>query len=160
MYLIYTVYTAKSEEPISLEEDSMVSKTYMTRVQSENTRLRHYPARLNRKTLCYSKSIGNVRLLDTNINPLSQVLASTYCLPIHPLIQQRPQNHILAIYLYGLGQGGSSVSARFAQEEVGVLFCDSSLPDPKSLMTSLRHPLAEQSASSIACCRSRSCFWS
>lgn len=28
----------------------------MTRVEGENTRLRHYLARLHRKTLCYSKS--------------------------------------------------------------------------------------------------------
>ena len=35
----------------------LVSKTYMTRVEGENTRLRHYLARLHRKTLCYSKSI-------------------------------------------------------------------------------------------------------
>ncbi|WP_399315748.1 IS1 family transposase [Trichocoleus sp. FACHB-69] len=36
--------------------DQIVSKTYMTRVEGENTRLRHYLARLHRKTLCYSKS--------------------------------------------------------------------------------------------------------
>ncbi len=34
----------------------IVCKTYMTRVEGENTRLRHYLARLKRKTLCYSKS--------------------------------------------------------------------------------------------------------
>ena len=28
----------------------------MTRIEGENTRLRHYLARLKRKTLCYSKS--------------------------------------------------------------------------------------------------------
>ncbi|WP_373478348.1 IS1 family transposase, partial [Geminocystis sp.] len=33
------------------------SKTYMIRVEGENTRLRHYLARLHRKTLCYSKSV-------------------------------------------------------------------------------------------------------
>ena len=38
-------------------EDHLVSKTYMTRVEEENTRLRHYLARLHRKTLCYSKSL-------------------------------------------------------------------------------------------------------
>ena len=37
--------------------DQIVSKTYMTRVEGENTRLRHYLARLHRKTLCYSKSV-------------------------------------------------------------------------------------------------------
>ncbi|WP_346016610.1 IS1 family transposase [Chroococcidiopsis sp. CCMEE 29] len=36
--------------------DQIVSKTYMTRVEGENTRLRHYLARLHRKTLCYSNS--------------------------------------------------------------------------------------------------------
>jgi len=37
--------------------DHLISKTYMTRVEGENTRLRHYLARLHRRTLCYSKSI-------------------------------------------------------------------------------------------------------
>ena len=36
--------------------DHLVLKTYMTRVEGENTRVRHYLARLKRKTLCYSKS--------------------------------------------------------------------------------------------------------
>jgi insertion element IS1 protein InsB len=36
--------------------DQIVSKTYMGRVEGENTRLRHYLARLKRKALCYSKS--------------------------------------------------------------------------------------------------------
>ncbi len=48
-------------------EDHLVSKTYMTRVEGENTRLRHYLARLRRKTLCYSKSVDmlkySIRLL-------------------------------------------------------------------------------------------------
>lgn len=39
------------------EADHIVSKSYMTRVEGENTRLRHYLARLHRKTLCYSKSV-------------------------------------------------------------------------------------------------------
>ncbi len=47
--------------------DQIVSKTYMTRVEGENTRLRHYLARLSRKTLCYSKSLDmlahSIRLL-------------------------------------------------------------------------------------------------
>lgn len=49
------------------EGDQIVSKTYMTRVEGENTRLRHYLARLHRKTLCYSKSLDmlkhSIRLL-------------------------------------------------------------------------------------------------
>jgi IS1 family transposase len=36
--------------------DQIISKTYMIRVEGENTRLRHYLDRLHRKTLCYSKS--------------------------------------------------------------------------------------------------------
>jgi IS1 family transposase len=47
--------------------DQIVSKTYMTRVEGENTRLRHYLARLARKTLCYSKCVNmlkhSIRLL-------------------------------------------------------------------------------------------------
>jgi len=47
--------------------DHIVSKIYMTRVEGENTRLRHYLARLHRKTLCYSKSVDmlkySIRLL-------------------------------------------------------------------------------------------------
>ena len=39
----------------------------LTRVEGENTHLRHYLARLHRKTLCYSKSVEmlkhSVRLL-------------------------------------------------------------------------------------------------
>jgi insertion element IS1 protein InsB len=47
--------------------DQIVSKTYLTRVEGENTRLRHYLGRLHRQTLCYSKSVvmlkHSVRLL-------------------------------------------------------------------------------------------------
>lgn len=47
--------------------DQIVSKTYITRVEGENTRLRQNLARLRRKTLCYSKSVEmlkhSIRLL-------------------------------------------------------------------------------------------------
>ena len=47
--------------------DQIISKIYMTRVEGENTHLRHYLARLHRKTLCYSKSLEmlgySIRLL-------------------------------------------------------------------------------------------------
>ena len=43
---------------VFIEDDShLVSKTYMTRIEGENTRLRHYLARLHRKTLCYLSSV-------------------------------------------------------------------------------------------------------
>ena len=41
--------------------DQIICKTYMTRVEGENTRLRHYLTRLHRKTLCYSKSVGMLK---------------------------------------------------------------------------------------------------
>ena len=44
------------------DEDHIISKTYMTRVEGENTRLRHYLARLHRRTLCYSKSEEMLKL--------------------------------------------------------------------------------------------------
>ena len=37
------------------DEDQIISKTYMTRVEGKNRRLRHYLGRLKRKTLCYYK---------------------------------------------------------------------------------------------------------
>ena len=43
-------------------EDHIVSKTYMTRVEAENSRFRHYLARLHRKTFCYSKSEEMLKL--------------------------------------------------------------------------------------------------
>lgn len=41
------------------DADHLVKKTYMTRIEGENTRLRHYLARLHRRTLCYSRIRGN-----------------------------------------------------------------------------------------------------
>jgi insertion element IS1 protein InsB len=58
----YPVYPCVIEDG-----DPLVSKTAMTRVEGENCRLRHYLARLHRKTLCYSKAVemltASVRLL-------------------------------------------------------------------------------------------------
>ena len=52
---------------IDSEKHRVLPKTQLTRVEGENTRLRHYLARLHRATLCYSKSIQmlkySVRLL-------------------------------------------------------------------------------------------------
>jgi len=42
---------------ISQEKHPVLPKTQSTRVEGENTRLKHYLARLHRATLCYSKSI-------------------------------------------------------------------------------------------------------
>jgi IS1 family transposase len=47
----YKVYPSFIEQG-----DQIISKTYRARVENENTRLRHYLARLHRKRLCYSKS--------------------------------------------------------------------------------------------------------
>lgn len=43
------------------DSDQIIDKTYMTRVESENTRLCHYLARLHRQTLCYSKSVDMLK---------------------------------------------------------------------------------------------------
>ncbi len=53
----YVVYPRFIEDA-----DHIVNKTYMTRVEGENTRLRHYLAHLHRKTLCYSKSVEMLNL--------------------------------------------------------------------------------------------------
>lgn len=72
------------------EGDQIVSKTYMTRVEGENTRLRHYLARLHRKTLCYSSIRGNAEALDSIATPLPQILGCSSSFMIHTAIQQRP----------------------------------------------------------------------
>ena len=51
--------------------DHLVSKTAMTRVEGENSRLRHYLARLHRKTFCYSKS---TEMLEASIQLLNYYL--------------------------------------------------------------------------------------
>ena len=43
--------------PIFIPDQDPTVKTYITRVEGENTRLRHYLARLHRKTLCYSTAV-------------------------------------------------------------------------------------------------------
>lgn len=59
----YCVY----EHYIDSEKHTVLPKTQLTRVEGENTRLRHYLARLHQGTLCYSKSIKmlwcSIRLL-------------------------------------------------------------------------------------------------
>lgn len=54
--------------------DSFVSKTYMIRVEGENTRLRHYLARLHRKTRCYSLVRGNAEVFDSLVTALLEIL--------------------------------------------------------------------------------------
>jgi hypothetical protein len=65
----------------------------MTRVEGENTRLRHYLARLKRKTLCYSKS---KQMLKNSIRLLIHYL-KFWDVPIPYPIQRnhfrRPQSH-------------------------------------------------------------------
>jgi len=49
----------------------IVSKTYLTRVEGENTSLRHYLGRLHRQTLCYSKFVV---MLEHSVKLLSHYL--------------------------------------------------------------------------------------
>ena len=62
----YKVYTKFIESLAHL-----VSKTYMTRVEGENSRLRHYLARLHRRTLCYSKCLEMLKYFFALTAPLS-----------------------------------------------------------------------------------------
>ena len=59
-YCVYANY-------IEAEKHIVLPKTQLTRIEGENTRLRHYLARLHRGTLCYTKSIEilkcSIRLL-------------------------------------------------------------------------------------------------
>ena len=70
------------------DEDQIISKTYMTRVEGENTRLRDYLARLHRKTLCYSKSLEmlghSIRLLIHYLNWGDVPVFQVYVFYIYP----------------------------------------------------------------------------
>ncbi len=68
--------------------DQIVSKTYMTRVESENTRLRHYLARLHRKTLIFQVR-ADAEALNPIVTSLSQILGCPCSSLIHTFIQQR-----------------------------------------------------------------------
>ena len=72
-----------------LEGDQIVSKTYMPRVEGEDTRLRHYLTRLHRKTFCYSKSFWNAETFSLIATTLPSILGRTSSAVIHPFIQQR-----------------------------------------------------------------------
>jgi len=61
-----------------IKKTQRVSKTYMTRIEGENSRLRHYLARLHRKTFCYSKS---VEMLELSIRLLVYYLEHR-CIPL------------------------------------------------------------------------------
>ena len=61
----------------------------MTRVEGENTRLRHYLARLHRKTLCYSKERGYAEVFNSIITSLFEVRKNTRVNLIHPAFMQR-----------------------------------------------------------------------
>ncbi|MEG4128180.1 IS1 family transposase [Microcoleus sp. Pol11C1] len=67
--------------------DQIISKTYMIRVEGENTRLRHYLARLKRKSLCYSKL--NSKLLRYSIQLLIHYLKFADV----PVPYQNQRNH-------------------------------------------------------------------
>ena len=54
--------------------DHLIGKTYMTRVEGENTRLRHYLARLHRKTLCPIQISRNAPIFDSSFASLSKGL--------------------------------------------------------------------------------------
>ena len=70
--------------------DQIVSKTYMTRVEGENTRLRHYLARLHRKTLCYSRISRYAEIFNSIITSLLEVSGNTHVELNHPAFMQRP----------------------------------------------------------------------
>lgn len=67
--------------PCFIEDaDHIVSKTYMTKVENEeNTRLRHYLARLHRSSLCYSESVcGDAPIVHPSVAALFEAQNSSY----------------------------------------------------------------------------------
>ena len=62
------------------DSDQIICKTYMTRVEGENTRLRYYLARLKRKTLCYSRIRRNAQVFNSFTNSLPQIRGRSHSL--------------------------------------------------------------------------------
>ncbi|ELS32580.1 hypothetical protein Pse7429DRAFT_2393 [Pseudanabaena biceps PCC 7429] len=52
-------------------EDQIISKTYMTRVEGENTRLRHYFSQITQKNFMLFKIGRNVEVFNSFVNSLS-----------------------------------------------------------------------------------------
>jgi insertion element IS1 protein InsB len=71
----YKVYPCMIEDG-----DHLVSKTAMTRVEGQNCRLRHYLARLHRKTLCYSNATASVTQMTPSITEGVVLTASSKAL--------------------------------------------------------------------------------
>ncbi len=64
----YTVH------PIFIDDtDHIVKKTYMTKSERENSRLRHYLARLHWKTFCYSRVGRDAETINYSGSHLSAV---------------------------------------------------------------------------------------
>lgn len=77
-YKVYPIFGDDSAQ--------IVSKTYMTRVEGENTRWRHYLARLHRKTLCALVVRKNAEVLALIIIALPQIQNYSPFSLIHPKI--------------------------------------------------------------------------
>jgi hypothetical protein len=69
--------------------DQIVSKPYMTRVDSENTRLRHYLARSHRVFVVLLQVRGKAETFDSIVTSLPKILRCACSKLIHILIQQR-----------------------------------------------------------------------
>jgi IS1 family transposase len=90
---VYPGFIPEGEQIISKTAAFRGGFAYMTRVEGENTRLRHYLARLHRKTLCYSRVRGNAETLNSIATALSQILGCPGSSMIHITIQQRPKSY-------------------------------------------------------------------
>ncbi len=69
--------------------DQIVSKTYMTRVEGENTRLRHYLAFVASQNTMLFQVRGNAEVLDSIATALPEIWKNSPLSLIHTPIQQR-----------------------------------------------------------------------
>ncbi len=77
------------------EGDQVVSETYMTRVEGENTRLRYYLARLHCKTLCYSRVPSDADLFAPFAASLLEVSDSSSASLVHYSFSNAENNLLL-----------------------------------------------------------------
>lgn len=97
--------------------DQIVSKTYMTRVESENTRLRHYLARAASKDTVLFQIRRNAQTFDSIVTALSQILGCPSSSMIHTSISNArflSSLALLAVTACSIAVAGMAVSIAFS----------------------------------------------
>ena len=92
--------------------DQIVDKTYMTRVEGENTRLRHYLARVASQNFVLLQISRYAEVLSSLATLLPEISNAARTNLIHPSIKQRPHlgHSLVSSNRFTIDGGGDDVS--------------------------------------------------